>query len=151
MKNRWGEIVMTALVFGVGVVAVSGALQHPYYSEYGPGPGLFPFWLGFILAALSLVLFIVVIRMPSSEAAGTRLTKRQVWVALLFVIYIVILKWAGFALATAAFLFTVVSIVEGRNWREGLLAACVGPLFCLAFFQWWFEVPLPPGILFGEP
>jgi hypothetical protein len=55
---RVGAILqrLVLLVFaGLGVFVGVRALQLSYYTPVGPGPGFFPFWLGALLAALSLL------------------------------------------------------------------------------------------------
>lgn len=55
---RTAERLCAAMLDLVGVVAVYLAVRLPYWSQYGPGPGFLPVWLGsalFVLSALQLV------------------------------------------------------------------------------------------------
>lgn len=55
---RTAERLCAAMLGLVGVGAVYLAVRLPYWSQYGPGPGFLPVWLGsalFVLSALQLV------------------------------------------------------------------------------------------------
>lgn len=49
---------ITGLLFlAMGVLLVVGSRNLTYMSKLGPGPGFFPFWIGILLAGMSLLWF----------------------------------------------------------------------------------------------
>ncbi|GAB3440982.1 tripartite tricarboxylate transporter TctB family protein [Actinophytocola sediminis] len=56
--------VMAALVVVVGGAAAVAALNLQYWTEFGPGPGFFPLWLGVLLVVFGAIWFATLQRGP---------------------------------------------------------------------------------------
>src|SRR5512135_3454008 len=51
---------VAAILLGIAVIVCSS--QLPYMSEYGPGPGFLPLWVGIGILACAIVIFIQVLK-----------------------------------------------------------------------------------------
>lgn len=150
MKREAGDLAMAVLVLGVGGLALFGASRHAYYTEFGPDAGFFPFWVGLAETLLGLALIGHALqnrKQPKEELNSSRW--RQFAVGGLLIGYLLLMQAFGFIIATAVFLFAVMTAVERRSWRGAMLVGVglTGALFGL--FGWAFSIPLPQGI-FGD-
>lgn len=144
--DRVGGLVLLAL--GVGYAATAAA-RYPYASQYGPGSGFLPFWLGVAMAVLGALLL-------ASARAGTPgdpwLPERAGRVRLVAVVvatavFIAVLRVTGMALGTALFLVVLLRAVEGYSWRLALPVAVGAAALNWAVFTYWLQVPFPVGLL----
>lgn len=61
-NNRLGvtlQRLVYLLLIGLGSYVIWQALSMSYYTQVGPGPGFFPFWLGAVLVALALATLVL--------------------------------------------------------------------------------------------
>jgi vacuolar-type H+-ATPase subunit I/STV1 len=135
------------LAFSLLVVATSWSLE--YYSSLGPGPGFFPFWLGALLALLSLI-WLVQIRAGwddiKEEARFLPEKDGLIRVASIIgslVLMIAFMDILGFQLSMFLFLLFLL-IVLGRvsPWLTVLVAA-IGGFGLNYLFTTWLDVQLP--------
>ena len=57
--------VMSLFALALGVYVSMESIRLVYFMPLGPGPGFFPFWLGVLLAVLSLIWFVRVTIRPT--------------------------------------------------------------------------------------
>lgn len=135
-------------LFGAAWAAM--ALKLPYMGAFAPGSGFLPFWLGLILAALSLALLARLWRdrgatvetaLPPSDGR-----KPAVLAAGLF-LCIGAIPWLGFVLAVGCYLFALIRWVERRPWLQSLAVGIGTPVLLAVMFRSWLGVPLPRGPL----
>jgi putative tricarboxylic transport membrane protein len=139
--------VTAVLLLALSVAFSAGALK--YYSWWGPGgPGsaFLPFWLGLVMAALAVMMFL-----KKSQAQGGWLPRgeglRNMLVVLgATILFVALLKTLGMILATALYLVALIRFL-GRHpwWMAGAIA------FAAAGFNWlvfvhWLRVPFPEGM-----
>jgi hypothetical protein len=124
------------------------SLSLNYYTELGPGPGLFPRWLSVALMLLS-VLYII-----------ESLRKRIVWsevmprgkdlfnvsmVLIAVLIFMLLLNWVGFIISGSVML--MILLVRSYKWYWASTIA-IGTSMILYFaFSNGLDVPLPTGDL----
>src|SRR6266542_1308506 len=63
-----GEVLAGLLLAGLGIYILFQALGLEYTSDFGPGPGFLPFWLGVIIISLSSLIILVALRKPVTRA-----------------------------------------------------------------------------------
>ena len=148
MRARLGELGMVLLVIGVGVFALLGSFQHPFYTEFGPDAGFFPLWVGLGQTAVGIALFLQLLRGSPAAAPTQALGWRHAKVAILFIAYVLLLDVLGFAIATFMFILVTVVAVEPRSWREAALYAAATSAGMTALFDYAFRLRLPHGIIF---
>ena len=61
--RRFYQITGAALLLLAVFVALE-SLKLKYYTNQGPGPGFFPFWLSLLLGALAIIILLQALRSP---------------------------------------------------------------------------------------
>lgn len=150
MKTRDKNDLVTALVISsFAVFVIYEASSLPYYSEYGPGPGFLPLWLGmgiFVLA-LSLVFanLLGFARIEEGVPQPWTAIGRALggWVGLM--VAIALLPWVGFGLSFAFLTTLLILVLEGRSPLTALGTAVSLSLGFYLIFALALGVPLPSG------
>jgi putative tricarboxylic transport membrane protein len=122
LRNRTDLISgISVAAFGLYVTVNSARLD--YVSEYGPGPGFLPFWLGIGLLALAVYLALGNLLRPVQEprqaeswtGVGRVLSG---WSALMIAIFL--LPWIGFSLTLALLTAFLILALERRSKWTGI-------------------------------
>jgi putative tricarboxylic transport membrane protein len=134
-------------LFGVYVTVASSRLA--YVSEYGPGPGFLPLWLGIGLIGLSLYLIASNLAHPPVSTSGKSESWMAVtrvlggWLALMFAI--LFLPWVGFSMSLVVLSIILILTLERRPpWTAVSVALGLGLGFYF-IFVFALGVSLPPG------
>jgi len=117
-----------------------------------PGPGFFPFWLGFALIISSLALTIKSSREkgePSSLSAG--MWKGLHWGKVLFcltilVLYACLLESVGYIISTFLLMLLLFRTIGGQRWLLVVLGSIITSFATYALFRLWLQVQLPVGL-----
>jgi hypothetical protein len=143
MQNVAVWVGIVVLIYASGMFYL--ALSLKYYTQFGPGPGLFPLWLSGILIAITL-LFIWqsvkrdVIRFqdifPNRKAFGNVLT---VWGSIF--LFMVLLNFTGFTIASSLLLYSL--FIRGYKWQWALGLSIGVSVFLFLAFNRAFGIPLP--------
>ncbi|MGH7833153.1 MAG: tripartite tricarboxylate transporter TctB family protein [Candidatus Binatia bacterium] len=133
MQNKKTLLVALALAGLGGFVAYTG-FALPYSSEFGPGPGFLPLWLGLAILILALGLASVTqfgSAGETDEDSGSWFgTGRALSAWLALTVSIALLPKLGFALSFALLAaFLIVALDRRRLW----IALCVGVSMAAAF------------------
>jgi putative tricarboxylic transport membrane protein len=141
VRNR-GDFIGGAFIAAFGVYVIVQSSRLSYFSEFGPGPGFLPLWLGIGLLALAICLIAVSVFRPGREqqagpgsqvAAGRALGG---WLAMM--VAIALLPWLGFSLILALLSAFLILALERRSFLTAVSVA-----FGLAFgFQVIFALAL---------
>lgn len=124
------------------------AKSMTYYSKLGPGPGYFPFWLGIVLALLSIAWFLDVSLRPAGPIEPGFVPGRDGIVRLSLIlasliVYVLVLDPVGFRLAMLAFLlFLLLTIGHQRAWVT-MIISIGGSFGAYYVFHQWLSVHLP--------
>lgn len=120
---------------------------------FGPGVGFLPFWLGVLMAILSILLIVTAWRRPADSTKKAILPGRQARIAIVLVliglaVYIVLLELFGFLVDTMLFTAFLLSVVMRERWKMTLLIALITSVALYVVFQKLLEVNLPKN-MFG--
>jgi hypothetical protein len=154
---RVSETIAALCVTLLGITTIALSRQLPGASEYEPGPGFLPFWLGVTLIVLSLFLMRGALRKPAggapadAEADNTesffqfgagRLTP---W--LIFFVSTVAVSMSferlGFGLSIGLFMLVTMRWVAGQSWPSTIILALATPIALFLGFARILMVPLP--------
>ncbi|TDG00103.1 tripartite tricarboxylate transporter TctB family protein [Paenibacillus piri] len=133
------------LVFLLGCTMFWQSLSLDYRSSIGPGPGLFPLWLSSALIILSLLyiaesvkkeVFRIADLIPKGRGLGN-----VVAILVSFVIFIVVVSFAGFVIAGTLLVFLL--LVREYKWYKALGISFAIALITFVIFQTLLDVPLP--------
>jgi putative tricarboxylic transport membrane protein len=125
------------------------SLSLSYYSDLGPGPGLFPRWLTIALMALSVLYIIGSLRgekilwpkvMPKGRDLGN---VGLVLVAV--VLFIALFETAGFIISGT--LMLVILLARSYKWYLALLISAAASVLLFVAFSYGLDVPLPGGTI----
>lgn len=116
-------------------------------SEFEPGPGFAPFWLGVFGAILSAYITVRSVRAdPAPPFLAAGLTRVTVAVAGL-VIAIALADTVGFFVALTAYLLLVTLVIERMRAPSGIATAVGTMLLVYLVFVVFLHVPFPKGPL----
>lgn len=147
-RNRSDLLAATSVaLFGVYVTIASSRLA--YVSEYGPGPGFVPLWLGIGLVTLSLYLIVRNLTRPPSGTAG----KSESWMVgtrvlggwLALMSAVLLLPWIGFGLSLAVLTVILILTLERRAPMTAVIVAFGLAVGFHVIFVYGLGVSLPVG------
>ena len=141
-----GELLAPIVLTGFGSFVIYEARELPYHSEFGPGPGFFPLWIGIGIVACSLFMLgvnffrggevIEVSRVELSRALSA-------WLA--FVLAIALMPLIGFGLSFGLLAAFLILVLDRRSpWLAIGVALGLVLTFHLVFAV-ALGVSLPPG------
>ena len=149
--TRFAAELVTALVtLALGAAVVVGSLEYGVgWTEGGPQPGAFPFYVGVLVAAASFgnALLAVRKRRPSVVFVAPEQARRIAAFGLPLLAFVALSLTLGFYVATAAYLAGVMRF-QGRYRIASCIAVAVGTsAFFFVVLEIWFKVPLLKGPL----
>ena len=140
------DFVAGLCVSGFGIFVFYEASDLPYLSEYGPGPGLLPLWLGMGFVSLAAVLVAnTLLNRGSLEKVAWRKVRRPAAAWSGFVITIGLLSRLGFTLSFALLSLFLVLVMERRSILTAINVAVSLTLAFYLIFVFSLGVPLPLG------
>jgi putative tricarboxylic transport membrane protein len=146
-QTRAWQVAAVALLALFGFF-VFESLRLSLTDALGPGPGFFPFWLGVLGAALSVILILQLRVRPAElgtdSIAFDRAGTRNVLLVLGGLIAAsAMLELAGFRLAMLALIAYVLAVLGVRRWAAIVLFALAGSFGVYYVFYDLLKVPLP--------
>jgi len=143
------ELLSGICLGSFGVYVAFEALKLPYVSEFGPGPGFFPLWIGIGLTLLSLLLIVANLFAStapenSERQSGTAVGRALVgWSGLMLAIGL--LHWLGFGLSLALLAVFLILALERRSPWVAISVAFGLALGFHAIFVLALGLSLPAG------
>jgi putative tricarboxylic transport membrane protein len=150
------EITTTLVLLLFGACYLAYSTEYPMGTWSNPGPRVFPLFVGGVLVILAFGHFVRSLRLRKREEGeeDDRPTKkslrasRPLFLAGVFIIYILMIKGAGFFASTAAFVVVSSRLIGAKDWVRPLVLALGVALFCYFLFEVWLKLSLPRGFLF---
>ena len=157
-------IVSSLVLILFGVVFLLHNIKYPLDTRANPGPGVFPLMVGAALVILAAWQLVQDTRKPKPEEAkesraGTgrsigeflqrdRGEIKPLLLIAVFVVYLLMAKWAGFFISN--FLFVIISskLIGARDWERPIALSAGVNLFCYFLFEVWLKLSFPRGALF---
>jgi putative tricarboxylic transport membrane protein len=144
---RSADRVTAVLLLVFSVTFAAGALKHySWWGPGGPGSAFMPFWLGVVMAALSLFFLVRSLRSPWPGRAwlprGEGLRSMLVVLGAT-VVFVALLSLTGMILGTALYLGVLIAYLGGHRWWITLGVAISAALVNWLVFVHWLRVPFP--------
>ena len=141
-------LVTGLICAGIGVYLMFQGLNLRIQGQFGPGPGFFPFWVGLILAALSLVwLGRITLGPPTTMAPDFIPPRPQVViigaVVVAMIAFMLLLRPIGFTLAMLVLLLFLFFVMDRQFAVAKIAIAFVGSFGVHWVFEQILRVPLP--------
>jgi hypothetical protein len=151
ISRRGLGLLVALLTMAFGAVIILGATEFSVgWTERGPEPGYFPFWIGCVIVAGSLAT-LVQTALARDEGRQAAITHGQAQRALTFLLpmvaFVAVAHGLGIYVATILYLFLVMVFQGGYSVALSSLIS-VGTAVSLYFmFDKWLKVPLAKGPL----
>jgi putative tricarboxylic transport membrane protein len=135
---------VSVLALGVAVIFFSSRL--PYRSDYGPGPGFLPLWIGVVLVLCSLVVTIQEVRSQNTgQTFFQPRTRMVVKVLALIAATFLLIPLLGFSVGFGLFICASMRLMGKHGWATCGAAAVVTAVGIHFLFGQWLDIPLPTG------
>lgn len=137
----------------LGLFIIWECRNLPYWSEFGPGPGFLPLWLGICLAVFSIGLLAQSIRerasgKPEAPFFAAWKESRRVWLVILgYVAMGASVGWLGFYPLCGLFVLFTAKVVERKSWGVALMVGVVVTLGFYLVFDLFMQGDMPRGKL----
>ena len=143
------ELLSGICLGSFGVYVAFEALKLPYVSEFGPGPGFFPLWIGIGLTLLSLLLIVANLFASAAPERSKSQSRTAIGRALVgwsgLMLAIGLLHWLGFGLSLALLAAFLVLALEKRSPCVAISVAFGLALGFHAIFVLALGLSLPAG------
>ena len=146
------DLISGAFWLLFGLVATFLSLQLDIGTAQSPGPGFVPLWTSILLTAFSATLLVTAVRNRANNKIDARdplFHPRVVICLVTLAVYVAIVRYIGFPLASSVMLFIFFGLLEPMRWYWRLFLAVA----CSALFWFVFHtllgLDLPKGTLFG--
>lgn len=150
MKKADKITAIVLLLFSAYVIEESSRMA--LFVEFAPGYGFFPFWLGILMAILSIMLFVDAWRRPDSldELAPIPAREGLVKVGLILAslgVYAFLMEISGYIVDTLLLCGFLLGVVERETWKKTVIAAVIMTAALYVVFQVILGVSLPKNVL----
>ncbi|WGF89951.1 tripartite tricarboxylate transporter TctB family protein [Marinivivus vitaminiproducens] len=145
------EMAMALFTALFGVVVIIGAREYgTAWSEFGPEPGFFPFYVGLLICLASAgVLYEAFARHRGPDetfASGIQLGRIAAFFGPMAA-FVVVSVFLGLYVGTALYLFGVMVVQGGYSVARSLIVSLGVTVATYVLFEIWFQVPLLKGPL----
>lgn len=151
VSNRTMELMTGLVIMALGLLVVwDSNRMGSGWSEMGPEPGYFPFYIGCLLALAGLANAIAAF-LPGNKASGdvafvTRNRFKSVLAVYIpTVLYVLAMQYIGLYVAAALYIIGFM-MLNGKYPIIKTLPYAIGvPIFLFLMFEVWFLIALPKG------
>lgn len=135
------------LLLGVATIILAW-LDLPYTSDFSPGPGFLPLWLGIVLTIASIPVIITEFRKTDHSGRLFRPeTVKCVKVLILIVVVFLLLPVFGFSTGLALVTAGGMRLMGKHSWGS-CAAVVIATAICIHYlFGQWLGIPLPKGMI----
>jgi putative tricarboxylic transport membrane protein len=135
-------------VLALGMAVIFFSRQLPYHSDYGPGPGFLPMWIGVVLVICSMIVTVQEFRAANKgETFFQPRTRMAVKVLVVIAIAFLLFPLLGFSVGFGLFICATMRLMGGHRWVTCGVAAVVTAVGIHFLFGHWLDIPLPTGLV----
>ena len=144
------QIISAGFLLFFGVIICWEARKLDMGRIVRPGPGFFPFWLGFSLILVAVAL-IVHHRRNNPKEPVQALWKGRQWNKIVYLLgalllYAFFLEFLGYLIATFFLMFFLFRSVEKQKWSVAIFGSIISSLITFLLFKVWLQVQLQMGL-----
>ncbi|MCT7658962.1 tripartite tricarboxylate transporter TctB family protein [Mycobacterium deserti] len=136
---------LIGIVIGVGGAALAYGYRLGSLRE--PGPGMWPFVVSVVIAALSVILLVTGRRLDDAEAF-TRSSALPVVGVVTFIAFGLLMPLTGFEIPAVVLCVIWLRFLGGESWRNTLIISVVTTAVFYFLFLYGLRIPLPHLIAF---
>jgi hypothetical protein len=151
VSTRSMEVVVAALFMVIAAVVMADSWRvGAGWSEFGPQPGYFPFYIGVIMFVSSLVTFLVHIFTKAPDLSNF-VDRSALWLVLQVLIpsagFVILIGFLGLYVAAAIFIIFFMCWLGRYSLLKAVPIGVAIPLILFWLFETMFLIPLPKGPL----
>lgn len=147
--------VFALLLFLLGVYITTTATGYGYMQGGTPGPGFFPFWIGLLIAGLSIINIVrsLARREQLKDELDAPGVIKSCLIAVLLLAFVFLSDTIGMLLGCTLLVLLVAAIIQ-PSWSRAftikiVLTAVLFPLLAYLVFGVYLNVPVPLGTWFS--
>jgi hypothetical protein len=145
---RIADLIGGAVVLLLGLAVIYFSSQMEYYSEFGPGPGFLPLWVGICITGFTIVLIFKILRKHEKAGAFLKPRTREGFKLLIMIIAtFLLLPFLGFSIGFGLFAGITMRVMGRHGWVACGLTAVGVAIGIRYVFGHWLSIPLPTGIV----
>jgi hypothetical protein len=145
---RIADLIGAAVVLILGLAVIFFSWQMEYYSEFGPGPGFLPLWVGICITGCAVVLFFNILKKHGKAGAFFKLRTKEGFKLLAIIIAtFLLLPFLGFSIGFGLFAGITMRAMGRHGWITCGLTTLGIALGIRLVFGYWLMIPLPTGIV----
>jgi hypothetical protein len=145
---RVADLIGGAVVLILGLAVIFFSSQMQYYSEFGPGPGFLPLWVGIGITACAIVLMVNLLRKHKKATAFLKSKTREGFKLLMIIIAtFILLPFLGFSIGFGLFAGMTMRLMGRHGWVVCGLTAVGIAIGIRYVFGHWLNIPLPTGVV----
>jgi hypothetical protein len=142
------RIIGSIMLIFACVVIVESMRMPQEGGNFEPGIRFLPFWLGVLMAVLSVLLMVNAWRKSAVVKAKRLMPNRQALISIVLLVaglavYIALLETLGFLIDTLLFNAFLMAVVMRAHWKMTLWVAVGSSSALYVLFRILLEVPLP--------
>ena len=145
-----GFVFASSLVGHAQIVVYDSARVGAKWAEDGPQTGYFPFYVGLIICAASLVNMVSALALRA-ETDKTFVEVGQLKLVLAVLVpsalYVGLIGWLGIYVASAVFVAFFMRWLGKYPWWKAAAVSIGNSVVFFLIFEVWFKIPLPKGPL----
>lgn len=145
------EIGVALLFFAVSAIVIYDSVRvGAKWGDDGPQSGYFPFYIGLIIGAASLVNLLRALVVPAEKSAAfVEVGQLKLVLAVLVptAIYAGLIGWTGIYAASAVFVAFFMRWLGKYSWWKTVAVSVGNSVVFFLVFEVWFKIPLPKGPL----
>lgn len=148
LKSADRKISIVFILLAIGYLILS--YQLPPYPFVPIDSDLVPKVLGFLLIALSIILFLNT--KPKEQEEKKSSVSRQdlrifILVTVLIILYISLLEVIGFVIVSMLFIFSCSWLLGYKNFKVNAMVSILFPITVFYIFNYLLQINLPSGML----
>ena len=146
--HRSVEIGVAVFVAVFAVVVIIGSIQAGIgWGDEGPKAGFFPFYVGLLIFASSIVNLVGTLQQKADGAlfADWGQLRQVLSILVPTAVYVALIPWIGIYVASILLIAVFMRWLGNYDWGRVAAISIGVPLVTFVIFERWFLVPLPKG------
>ena len=144
-----GEGLFNIVQIILGLVIMILSTQLGIGSPEKPGSGLFPFFCGFLIFVLAVL---IMFRKEKTEKhvkvlSGRYAKNNLALMIITFILWILLMPFLGYLLVTFLGTYSFSKIMKLEGWQKPLILSIGTMVFCYFLFDYYLYLDLPRGFL----
>jgi len=150
-STRAVEIGVAAVILLFGILVAYDSSRTGFrWGDDGPEPGYFPFYIGLLICASSVMILVRALRnvaLAEESFVSRGELKKILTVLAPTVVYVALIAWLGFYVASTLYIAYFMWQLGKYPWIKTLPVSVGVSVAFFLIFEIWFQVPLPKGPL----